>query len=98
LARALARRPRVLLLDDATSAVDPAIEQQILANLRAEATMTVVVVAYRLATIRLADRVAYFDAGRVVATGSHEDLLALPAYAALVRAYEIAAAEAELDG
>jgi hypothetical protein len=33
-----------------------------------------------------------------VATGSHEDLLALPAYAALVRAYEIAAAEAELDG
>jgi ATP-binding cassette subfamily B protein len=94
LARALARRPRVLLLDDATSAVDPAIEQQILANLRAEAEMTVVVIAYRLATIRLADRVAYIDGGRVVATGTHEELLERPDYSALVRAYELAAAAA----
>jgi ATP-binding cassette, subfamily B, bacterial len=98
LARALARRPRVLLLDDATSAVDPAIEQQILANLRAEADMTLLVVAYRLATIRLADRVVYLDAGRIAASGSHEDLLERPDYSALVRAYEIAAAEAEVDG
>jgi ABC-type multidrug transport system fused ATPase/permease subunit len=98
LARALARRPRVLLLDDATSAVDPAIEQQILANLRREIDMTLVVVAYRLATIRLADRVVYLDSGRIVATGSHDDLLERPDYAALVRAYEIAAAEADLDG
>jgi ABC-type multidrug transport system fused ATPase/permease subunit len=93
LARALARRPRVLLLDDATSAVDPAIEQQILANLRAEIDMTLVVVAYRLATIRLADRVVYLDGGRIVATGSHEELLERPDYAALVRAYELAASE-----
>jgi ABC-type multidrug transport system fused ATPase/permease subunit len=97
LARALARRPRVLLLDDATSAVDPAIEQQILANLRREIDMTLVVVAYRLATIRLADRVVYIDAGRVAATGSHEELLERPDYAALVRAYELAASEADDD-
>jgi ABC-type multidrug transport system fused ATPase/permease subunit len=95
LARALARRPRVLLLDDATSAVDPAIEQQILANLRAEIDMTLVVVAYRLATIRLADRVVYLDAGRIAATGSHDDLLERPDYAALVRAYELAASEVD---
>jgi ATP-binding cassette subfamily B protein len=98
LARALVRRPRVLLLDDATSAVDPAIEQQILARLRAEADMTLVMVAYRLATIRLADRVVYLDGGRVVATGTHEELLERSDYAALVRAYELAAAEADLDG
>jgi ABC-type multidrug transport system fused ATPase/permease subunit len=97
LARALARRPRVLLLDDATSAVDPAIEQQILANLRAEIDMTLVVVAYRLATIRLADRVVYLDGGRIVATGSHDELLDRPDYAALVRAYELAASEAGND-
>jgi ABC-type multidrug transport system fused ATPase/permease subunit len=97
LARALARRPRVLLLDDATSAVDPAIEQQILANLRAEADMTLVVVAYRLATIRLADRVLFLDGGRVAATGTHEDLLGRADYASLVRAYELATAEG-LDG
>jgi ATP-binding cassette, subfamily B, bacterial len=98
LARALARRPRVLILDDATSAVDPAIEQQILANLRREIDMTLVVVAYRLATIRLADRVVYLDGGRVAATGSHDELLERADYAALVRAYELAAAEADLDG
>lgn len=97
LARALARRPRVLVLDDATSAVDPAIEQQILANLRAEADMTLLVVAYRLATIRLADRVVFIDSGRIVATGTHDQLLARDDYSALVRAYELSSTAAVLD-
>ena len=59
LARALVRAPRVLILDDATSAVDPSIEAEILAALRRELATTLVVVAYRLSTIRLADRVIF---------------------------------------
>jgi ABC-type multidrug transport system fused ATPase/permease subunit len=47
------------------------------------------VVAHRVSTIRLADRVLFLDAGRVAALGPHDELLAtVPAYAALVRAYE----------
>jgi ATP-binding cassette subfamily B protein len=88
LARALLRRPRILLLDDATSAVDPRIEAEILANLRRELDTTLVVVAYRLATIRLADRVLYLADGRIAAEGPHEELLERADYSALVRAYE----------
>jgi ATP-binding cassette, subfamily B, bacterial len=94
LARAVVRRPRLLVLDDATSAVDPAVEARILDALRshpatrAERPSTVVVVAYRQATIALADEVVWLEGGRVLARGSHEQLLAeVPGYAALVRAY-----------
>jgi ATP-binding cassette subfamily B protein len=101
LARALAGRPRLLVIDDATSAVDPRIEAAILAALRDRhhgATASILVVAYRRATIALADVVVYVEAGRVVATGRHEELLAsVPGYAALVTAYEIAEAEAAGD-
>lgn len=87
IARALVRRPRLLVLDDATSAVDPEVEQAILANLREQAC-TVVVVAYRNATIALADRVLHLDAGRVVDVGTHPELLARDAgYAEIVTAY-----------
>jgi ABC-type multidrug transport system fused ATPase/permease subunit len=89
LARALVRRPRLLILDDATSAIDPSVEGQILAGLGAELATTTIVVAHRVSTIRLADRVLFLDAGRVAALGPHDELLAtVPAYAALVRAYE----------
>jgi ATP-binding cassette, subfamily B, bacterial len=89
LARAVVRRPRLLVLDDATSAVDPAVEARILDSLRdAERPSTVVVVAYRQATIALADEVVWLEGGRVLARGSHEQLLVeVPGYAALVRAY-----------
>jgi ATP-binding cassette, subfamily B, bacterial len=87
LARAVIRRPRLLVLDDATSAVDPAVEARILDALRA-AESTVVVVAYRQATIALADEVVWLERGRVLARGTHERLLAeVPGYRALVRAY-----------
>jgi ABC-type multidrug transport system fused ATPase/permease subunit len=88
LARALLRRPRLLLLDDATSAVDPTIERRILDGLRDTLATTTIVVAHRVATIMLADRVLYLDGGRIVASGRHEDLLQEPGYEALVRAYE----------
>lgn len=87
LARALVRRPRVLVLDDATSAVDPVIEAEILDGLRRSLHTTTLVVAHRNSTIELADRVAFLVDGRVVAEGHHAQLVALPAYRELVRAY-----------
>lgn len=90
LARALVRRPRLLVLDDATSAVDPSVEAEILRGLKqADLPSTVVVVAYRPSSIALADTVVYLDEGRVVAAGRHQDLLASePGYARLLQAYE----------
>jgi ABC-type multidrug transport system fused ATPase/permease subunit len=88
LARALVRHPRLLILDDATSAVDPTVEARILGALREELDMTTVVVAHRLSTIALADRVLYLRDGHIVATGRHDELLAIPEYSALVTAYE----------
>jgi ABC-type multidrug transport system fused ATPase/permease subunit len=87
LARALAGSPGMVLLDDATSAVDPAREETILANLAALPT-TVVMVTHRVAAMAAADRVALIDEGRVRALGTHEELLADPVYRRLVEAYE----------
>ena len=87
LTRALAREPGLLLLDDATSAVDPVVETAILDRL-SHTRATVLVVAQRLSTIRLADRVVYLSNGRVAATGTHDELLVRPDYSALVQAYE----------
>jgi ATP-binding cassette subfamily B protein len=97
LARALVRKPRLLILDDATSAVDPEVEARILASLRDDvegSAASLVVVAYRKATISLADEVVHLDEGRVVGRGTHAELLATsPAYAQLVNAYEVDAEE-----
>ena len=95
LARAVVRRPRLMVLDDATSAVDPQVEQRILAGLRG-GEGTVVVVAYRRATIALADEVVFLDHGRVSARGTHQELARTsPGYRELVTAY--ARADAERD-
>jgi ATP-binding cassette, subfamily B, bacterial len=95
LARALVRRPRLLVLDDATSAVDPSVEARILRGLKqAELPATVIVVAYRRASIVLADEVVYVEDGRIVAHGTHDRLLAeVPGYARLLQAYELDARE-----
>ncbi len=94
LARAMVRGPRLLVLDDATSAVDPRVEQAILGGLReSQEGLTVVVVAYRKATISLADEVVYIERGRVVDRGTHVELLERhPRYRHLVNAYEEEAA------
>ena len=88
LTRALIGGPGFLLLDDSTSAVDPVVEREILDGLSRELAATTLVVAHRVSTIRLADRVLFLDEGRIAGEGTHEELLAIPEYEALVRAYE----------
>ena len=98
LARAIVRSPRLLVMDDATSSVDPRVEAAILAGLRTRAdggeAPTVVVVAYRKATIALADEVVYVEAGRVVDRGPHAELqVRCAGYRQLITAYEREEAE-----
>jgi ATP-binding cassette, subfamily B, bacterial len=88
LARALVHKPRLLLLDDATSAIDPAIEAEILGHLRADLDATTLIVAHRLSTIRLAERVLFLADGSLRGDGTHRELLKDPDYEALVTAYE----------
>ena len=77
LARALVLDPRILVLDDATSAIDVHVEQLIHTNLQQYlGRRTTLVAAHRLSTISLADRVALLDGGRVVAEGTHAELVA----------------------
>ena len=86
IARAILRRPRILLLDDATSAVDPATERALRAALRSEmAGTTVLTVAQRIDSIRDADRIVVLDRGAVAGVGTHEALLAsCPTYREIV--------------
>jgi len=93
LARALVRDPRLLLLDDATSALDPDVEQRILSALARSTASgsgpTVFVVAYRKATISLADEVLFLRDGHIVDRGTHAELVARsPEYADIVQAYD----------
>ncbi|WP_051028028.1 ABC transporter ATP-binding protein [Nocardia higoensis] len=94
LARAVYRRPGLLLLDDATSALDPLVERAVVDALRAEyggddRHTTVVLVGHRAATIALADTVVFLSGGRIVAQGTHEELLDTePGYRALLGAYD----------
>ncbi|WP_461124971.1 peptidase domain-containing ABC transporter [Saccharothrix stipae] len=86
LARALVRRPAVLLLDEATSHLDAVTEAQVHRNL-ADEHCTRIVIAHRLSTVRDADQILVLHHGRLVETGTHDDLLSRDGhYAALVTA------------
>jgi ATP-binding cassette subfamily B protein len=77
IARAILADPRVLVLDDATSAVDPSKEHEIRSAMSTVMDgRTTIVIAHRPGTIALADRVALLDGGRVAAIGTHDELLA----------------------
>ena len=97
IARALLADPAVLVLDDATSAIDSEVEERIHAALRERRTQrTTILIAHRLSTIALADRVVFISGGRVAATGSHRELLAtVPEYALVLT--DIGATGADAD-
>ena len=77
IARTLLANPPILVLDDATSAIDVQIEQQIHEALsRLMVDRTTLIIAHRLSTINLADRVVLVEGGRVVADGTHSELMA----------------------
>jgi ABC-type multidrug transport system fused ATPase/permease subunit len=77
IARAVLRDPRILIMDEATSQVDAESEEQINSAIREFGEgRTTLVIAHRLSTVLAADRIVVMDAGRIVATGKHADLLA----------------------
>jgi ATP-binding cassette subfamily B protein len=89
LARALVRHPSILVLDDTTSALDPATEEAILDRLRSSLESTVLMIASRPSTIALADDVVFMSSGRVAAHGTHDELLERePGYREIVEAFE----------
>jgi ATP-binding cassette subfamily B protein len=76
MARALAREPKILILDDCLSAVDTKTENAILNSLKSiMANRTSIIISHRVSSAKLADRIIVLDDGRIVEQGTHEKLM-----------------------
>ncbi len=81
IARAVARKPELMLFDDITASLDAANEERLMKSLDSGSRgLSFVIVSHRLSTLQYVDKVLYLDGGKAVGFGTHEELLALPAY------------------
>ena len=91
IARALAKEPKILILDDSVSAVDTKTEEAIISNLRkVRKGKTTLMIAHRISTVRKLDKIVVIDQGRVAGVGSHAELMkTLPLYQEMVKLQEL---------
>ena len=93
IARALMKKAPILILDDSLSAVDTKTEKNLLQNLQKErGGKTTILIAHRISTIEQMDKIIYIDDGKIIAVGTHEELLATcPSYEAMAELQKLEA-------